>query len=188
MIFAPEPLGMIAVDSKFPLENYQRMVDKRIPLEDRKAFEKLFKADLKKHIEDISSKYIITNETSNQAIMFIPAEAIFAHIAAYYDDIIAYAQKKKVWITSPTTLISTLTTIQLFVLNLERDKNAEIIHKELNLLGDEFRRYKDRWDSLSKDIDKVSKDVKDIHTTTDKISNKFEKISNNQINEEILLK
>lgn len=188
MIFAPEPLGMIAVDSKFPLENYQRMVDKRIPLEDRKSFEKLFKADLKKHIEDISSKYIITNETSHQAIMFIPAEAIFAHVAAYYDDIISYAQKKKVWITSPTTLISTLTTIQLFVLNLERDKNAEIIHKELNLLGDEFRRYKDRWDSLSRDIDKVSKDVKDIHTTTDKISNKFEKISNNQINEEILLK
>ncbi len=187
MIFAPEPLGKIAVDSKFPLENYQRMMDKKIPLDIREKHEKLFKMDLKKHIDDISNKYIIRNETSNQAIMFLPAEAIFAHVTAYYEDVIAYAQRKRVWITSPTTLISTLTTIQLFVLNLERDKNAEIIHKELNLLGDEFKRYKERWDKLSRSIDTVSKDVKDIHTTTDKITNKFEKISNNQINTQDLL-
>ena len=62
--------------------------------------------------------------------------------------------------------------------NIERDKYTKVIHEELNKLGIEFKRYKERWDKLSKSIDSVSNEVKDIHTTTDKISKKFESISN----------
>ena len=111
VLFAPEPLGTIAIDSKFPLENYQRMVDKNNTEFERKEAEKLFKVDVKKHIDAISSKYIIPNVTSNQAILFLPAEAIFAEINAYHNDLLSYAYKNKVWLVSPTTLISTLTTI-----------------------------------------------------------------------------
>src|SRR5574344_705181 len=64
VLFAPEPLGTIAIDSKFPLENYQRMVDKNNTEFERKEAEKLFKVDVKKHIDAISSKYIIPNVTS----------------------------------------------------------------------------------------------------------------------------
>ena len=108
VIFAPKPLGTIAVDSKFPLENYRIMVDKKKSDEERTIAYKKFKSDVKKHIDDISYKYIIENETSNQAMMFIPAEAIFAEINAYHSDLIEYAYKKRVWLVSPTTLISTL--------------------------------------------------------------------------------
>ena len=128
---------------------------------------------MKKHIDDISSKYIINGVTSDQAILFLPAEAIFAELNAYHQDIIDYSYNKKVWITSPTTLISTLTTLQVIMKNIERDKYASIIQKELGLLSDEFSRYKERWDKLSKSIDSVSKDVKEIHTTTDKITKRF---------------
>ena len=182
-LFAPEPLGLIGIDSKFPLENYEIMVDKKIDANTRKQAEKAFKSDMKKHIDAISSKYIIPGVTSDQAIMFLPAEALFAEVNAYHNDLLDYAYKRKVWITSPTTLISTLTTIQVIIKNLERDKYAKVIHQELKLLDTEFKRYKERWDKLYRSIETVSKDVKDIHTTTDKITKRFDSINQVEIKE-----
>ena len=177
VIYAPEPLGLVAIDSKFPLENYQIMVDKNISKIEREAYEKKFKIDVRKHIDDISSKYIIPNVTSDQAFMFLPAEALFAELNAYHQDIIDYAYKKRVWITSPTTLMSMLTVVQTVIKNMERDKYAMIIQKELQALSIEFGRYKERWDSLSRSIEKVSKDVREVNITTEKITDKFESIN-----------
>lgn len=183
VLFAPLPLGVIAIDSKFPLENYELMVDKNLSVELRDDAEKKFKNDFKKHIDAIASKYIINGVTSDQAILFLPAEAIFAEVNAYHRDIIEYAYKKRVWITSPTTLISTLTTIQVLIKNMERDKYTSVIHKELKLLSDEFERYRERWDKLSRSIDTVNKDIKDIHTTTEKITKRFNSINQVDIEE-----
>ena len=177
VLFAPEPLGLIAIDSKFPLENYQIMVDKNKSEIVRMQAEKNFKIDVKKHIDAISSKYIIPGVTADHAIMFLPAEAIFAEINAYHQDLIDYSYKKKVWITGPTTLISTLTTIQVILKNVERDKYAKVIHDELKLLDIEFGRYRERWDKLTRSIDTVSKDVKELNTTSDKISKRFDAIN-----------
>ena len=188
VLFAPEPLGMIAIDSKFPLEHYRMMVDKNNSVAVRNESEKQFRMDMKKHIDAISSKYIIPGVTSDQAILFLPAEAIFAELNAYHEEIIEYAYKKRVWITSPTTLISTLTTIQVIMQNIERDKYASIIHKELNLLAEEFKRYKDRWDKLSRSIDTVSRDIKDIHTTTNKITKRFESINRVEMDDQTMEK
>ncbi len=176
VIYIPDPIGMICVDSKFPLENYQRMVDKNLTDAERKIYERDFKINVKKHINDISSKYIINGVTSEQAIMFLPAEAIFAEINAYHQDLIDYASTKKVWIASPTTLMSVLSTVQIVLRNLEREKYASIIHDELNNLGIEFKLYKNRWDSLAKDIKRVSDDVDKIHITSNKIEKKFDKL------------
>ncbi len=187
IIHAPEPLGLVAIDSKFPLENYQNMVNRDLSKVERELYEKKFKQDVKKHIDDIRNKYIIPGVTSNQAFMFLPAEALFAELNAYHEDIIEYAYKSRVWITSPTTLMSMLTVVQTVIKNMERDKYASIIHDELNKLGIEFNRYKERWDHLSKSIQSVNKDVENIHVTTDKISKRFDEISGVEI-EKIKLK
>jgi DNA recombination protein RmuC len=181
ILFLPEPTGSIVVDSKFPLENFRRMFDVNFTDLERKEFAKDFKINLKKHIDDISSKYIIAGETADQAILFLPAEAIFAEIYAYHSDIIEYAQTKKVWLTSPTTFMAMITTIQVVIQNIERSKYTNIIHQELNKLAEEFSRYKKRWDNLASHIDTVSKDVKEIHVTTEKITSRFGQISNVQI-------
>lgn len=181
ILFLPEPTGNIVVDSKFPLENFRRMFDPVYTDIERKEFTKEFKSNLKKHIDDISDKYIISGETADQAILFLPAEAIFAEIYAYHSDIIDYAQTKKVWLTSPTTFMAMMTTIQVVIQNIERSKYTSVIHQELNKLAEEFSRYKKRWDNLASHIDTVSKDVKEIHTTTEKITNRFGQISNVQI-------
>ena len=177
VLFAPNPLGTIAIYSKFPLEHYQMMVDKKISPDMRENYEKMFKQDMKKHIDAISSKYIIPGETTDQAILFLPAEAIFAEINAYHSDIIQYAYKKRVWITSPTTLISTLTVIEMIIKNMERDKYTSVIHEELNKLGLEFARYRERWDKLARSIQTVNKDVENVSITTEKISKKFDSIN-----------
>lgn len=187
VIFAPKPLGMIAIDSKFPLENYKVMVDKSKSDDIRNAAYKQFKLDVKKHIDDISSKYIIDGVTSNQAMMFIPAEAIFAEINAYHEDLISYAYKKRVWLVSPTTLISTLSMILMVYQNMERDKYTSVIHEELNRLGVEFGRFKERFDKLSRSIQTVNKDVESFQVTTDKIKKKFDSISNVEIKDNHLL-
>ncbi|HOZ53742.1 MAG TPA: DNA recombination protein RmuC [Bacilli bacterium] len=177
VLFAPEPLGTIAIDSKFPLENYRILVDKKKTEQERNIAEKQFKLDVKKHIDAISSKYIIHGITSDQAIMFLPAEAIFAELNAYHSEIIEYAYSKKIWLASPTTLISTLTTIQLVMRNIEKDKYTSIIHEELNKLALDFTRYRERWDKLSRSIETVSKDVNEVNISTEKITKRFESIN-----------
>ncbi|MCF7927059.1 MAG: DNA recombination protein RmuC [Candidatus Izimaplasma sp.] len=177
LLHIPDPMGNLAIDSKFPLDNYQRMVNRDLTERQRVKAKREFKKDLKKHVDAIASKYIIHGETSDQAVMFIPAEAIFAEINAYHEDILEYARRKKVWMASPTTLMSLLTTVQVLLKNVERDKHAKIIHEELENLGKEFRRYKDRWDKLSSSIDTVNKRVKNIHITSRKIGDRFDEIS-----------
>ncbi|MBN2605041.1 MAG: DNA recombination protein RmuC [Bacilli bacterium] len=183
VLHIPGPMGDLAIDSKFPLENYQKMVDRDLTDRERLEATRNFKSDLKKHVDDIATKYIIPMETSDQAVMFVPAEAIFAELNAYHQDVIEYAQRKRVWIASPTTLMSLLTTVQVLLRNAERDKYAKVIQEELIKLGDEFKRYQDRWDKLSRSIDSVNKSVKDIHTTSSKIGKRFEEISQVQIEE-----
>ena len=176
VIFAPEPVGTICIDSKFPLENYRRIFEDIS--ENKLENEKNFEQNLKKHIDDISSKYIIKNETTDQAILFLPAEAIFAYLNAYMPKTVEYAYSRRVWITSPTTMMAILTTIQAFSQNLKQSQYALEIQKELNSLSDEFERYAKRWETLEKDINKVSKDVKDIFTTSTKITRRFDNIKN----------
>ncbi len=181
LLYAPSPLGTIAIDSKFPLENYQKMTDLNKSKEERLAREKLFIQDVKKHILDISEKYIIPGETGDEAIMFLPAEAIFAEINAYHPELINLAYQKKVWICGPTTLISTLSIISMILKNMERDKYAKIIQEELNLLSIEFTRYKERWDKLSRCVKQVNQSIDDLHITSEKIQKKFTQISDGKV-------
>jgi DNA recombination protein RmuC len=183
LLHLADPMGDLAIDSKFPLENYQAMIDKNKTDHERTLSERKFKSDVKKHVDDIASKYIIPAETSDQAVMFVPAEAIFAEIHAHHPDLVDYAQRKRVWIASPTTMMSLLTTVQVLLYNAKRDEQAKVIQEELIKLGDEFKRYKERWNKLSSSIDTVTKRVKEIHTTSDKIERRFDTISKVKLEE-----
>lgn len=173
----PEPLGLLAVDAKFPLENYQRMVDGELSENDRLAAQKEFSKNLKKHIDDISSKYIIPNETSDQAILFLPAEAIFSQVHAYHLDLVEYASKKRVWLTSPTTFLAILTTVQAVLRNVERSEHMEEIRQELNKLEEDFGRFDERWLDLSKHMGTVMKDIDKLNISQKKLNERFRKIA-----------
>ncbi|MCU0104214.1 DNA recombination protein RmuC [Acholeplasma vituli] len=184
LLHAPDPMGDLCIDSKFPLENYRRMSDSNLSELERREAEKVFVSDIKTHIDSIALKYIIPGVTADQAIMFIPAEAIFADIVSKYESLLTYGQQKRVWITSPTTLMSTLTVIQIVLRDIERNKYAREIQKELTNLAIDFDRYKERWDRLLKNLDTVSKTAKEVNISSSKISEKFRKISSGETLEE----
>ncbi|MDP1633330.1 MAG: DNA recombination protein RmuC [Gallionellaceae bacterium] len=171
----PEPTGMVAVDSKFPLENYHRMFDASSAAEKLVA-ERQFKADVKKHVEDISSKYIIPDVTSDGAVMFIPAEAVFAEIHAHHSDVVDYAMQRRVWIVSPTTLMAVLNTARAVMKDVETRKQVHIIKDELGKLGKEFGRFDERMKKLADHIRQAHEDAQDVRTTSQKITKRFTSI------------
>ncbi|WDE14492.1 DNA recombination protein RmuC [Thalassomonas haliotis] len=176
VLFLPPPTGDVVIDSKFPLESYRKMMDNELGELDRKAAERQFKADIKKHINDISDKYLIDRETSDGAIMFIPAEAIFAEIHAHQSELVEFANKKRVWLASPTTLMAILTTVRSVLKDEATRQQIHLIQQHLSLLAQDFGRFKGRFANLAKHIDQAASDVKQIHTSADKITNRFEKI------------
>lgn len=176
ILFLPEPTGNVVIDSKFPLESYRKMMDNELAELDRKAALRQFKMDIKKHINDISDKYLIDKETADGAIMFIPAEAIFAEIHGHQSDLVDYANKKRVWLASPTTLMAILTTARSVLKDEATRKQVHIIQAHLSNLAQDFNRFKGRFANLAKHIDQAATDVQQIHTSANKISNRFEKI------------
>ncbi len=175
-LFLPEPTGTVAVDSKFPLENYHRMFDKDLSDLEQAAAGKLFKADVKRHVDDIAKKYIIPNVTSDGAVMFIPAEAVFAEIHAYHPDVIDYAMNKRVWLVSPTTLMAVLNTARAVLKDVEMRKQVHIIKDELGKLSGDFKRFDTRMKKLADHIRQANDDAQDVHTSSKKISQTFARI------------
>lgn len=184
MMFLPDPTGHIAIDSKFPLDSFQKMMDSDATDADRLLAEKQFRLDIKKHIKDISGKYIIENETADGAIMFIPAEAVFAEIHAHQPQLVEEAQRARVWMVSPTTLMAVLTTARAVLKDSATRKQVHVIQEHLVNLAKDFDRFRKRMDKLSLHIQQANNDVKDVHISANKISSRFEKIEKVEIKEE----
>ncbi|CAN4271124.1 COG1322 Predicted nuclease of restriction endonuclease-like fold, RmuC family [Methylophilaceae bacterium] len=175
-LFLPDPTGTVAVDSKFPLENYHRMFDSKLPEAEQLLAEKQFKLDVKKHVDDIAKKYIISNVTSDGAVMFIPAEAVFAELHAYHQDVIEYAMNKRVWVVSPTTLMAVLNTARAVLKDVETRKQVHVIKEELAKLSKDFGRFDQRMKKLADNIRQAHENAQDVHISSQKITQRFAKI------------
>jgi DNA recombination protein RmuC len=184
VLFLPDPTGTVAVDSKFPMENYQKMFDVKLSDIDKAKAQKQFKLDVKKHINDIASKYIITDETSDGAVMFLPAEAVFAEIHAYHPELIQEAMAKKVWLVSPTTLMAVLNTARAVLKDVETRKQVHIIKSELGKLGKEFDRFDTRMKKLADNIRQAHENAQDVHITSQKITQRFTQIEKVELEED----
>jgi DNA recombination protein RmuC len=176
ILFLPDPTGNIVIDAKFPLENYQRYMNLEANSSERKSAQQQFKLDVQKHLKDIAEKYILPGETCDGAMMFIPAEAVFAEIHANYPEIIALSQKMKVWIVSPTTLMAVLTTARAVLKDDATRKQIHVIQQHLHALADDFQRFEKRMDKLTKHIDLAHQDVNEVNTSAKKITQRFQKI------------
>ncbi len=183
----PEPTGMMVVDAKFPLENYRRMFDSSLAEADKTLARRQFKADIKKHVDDISSKYIIPGVTSDSAMMFVPAEAVFAEIHAHHPDVVDYAMQRRVWVVSPTTLWAVLNTARAVLKDVETRKQVHIIQDELGKLGRDFNRFEERMGDLAKHIGQANKDVELIHISSRKITDRFNKIERVDLDQPVAL-
>ncbi len=186
VLFLPEPTGTICIDSKFPFESYQRMTDASLGDADRKSAEQQFRQDIKKHIKDISSKYIIPGETSDGAMMFIPAEAVFAEIHGHYPELVEEAQRARVWLASPTTMMAVLTTSRAVLKDAATRKQVHIIQEHLVALSRDFGRFQTRMDALANRIRLAHDDVDKVNISAKKISSRFTKIESVELEGEPL--
>jgi DNA recombination protein RmuC len=176
LLFLPEPTGNIAIDSKFPLENFRQLQNTQLTTAEKKVVETQFKIDIKKHIQDIAEKYIIPGETADGAILFIPAESIFAEIHAHFEDLVEFAQQKRVWLTSPTTMMAILTTARAVLKDAATRQQVHIIQEHLVGLGKDFDRFQERMDKLAIHISQANKDVEEVHISSKKLTSRFQKI------------
>jgi Uncharacterized protein conserved in bacteria len=185
VLLAPEPLGKIAIDSKFPLENYNKMYDDNIALADQQKARLEFKKDVAKHLKAIADKYVSDPETAEFAYMFVPAEAVFAEIYGRFDDLIQLSYQYKVYIVSPTTLMAYITAIKAIYLGQERNEKVVLIQQEFAHLAREFSRFESRFEAINKDFDKTYRDLQSVSVTAGKINRRFKQIEAVELSEAI---
>lgn len=176
ILFLPEPTGNMVIDAKFPLENFRTMTDTSVSDTEKTQAETQFKKDIRKHIQDISEKYIIPGETADGAIMFIPAEAVFAEIHGHHQDLVEAAHRAKVWMVSPTTMMAILTTARAVLKDTATRQQLNIIQDHLRLLSNDFTRFQKRMDDVARHIAKAHTEVDQVHISAKKISARFGQI------------
>ncbi len=176
LIKLPNPPGSIAVDSKFPLDSYRRLVD--APDETAKVqAARALRADVRKHIEDIAARYIIPGETAESALMFLPSEAVYAELHARFSDVVEQGYRARVWIVSPTTLMATLNTVRAVLKDAQMREQAHVIQAEVGKLLEDVGRLGTRVEKLRGHFASAEKDIRDIETSTSKIVRKGERIA-----------
>ena len=183
VVFMPEPNKMIAIDSKFPFQDYKRIFEVEGE-EEKESSKRDFAAAVKKHITAIKDKYIVPNKTAPEALMFIPNDGVFAFIHHELQDVVEYAREKRVILTSPSTLSPILVTINMVRIEAERAKNAQEISKQLARLGKDFEMFGKEWDQLSRQLETASKSRERLDSRVSKMSNKFDSISSAELLED----
>ena len=183
ILFLPDPTGSIAIDSKFPLESYQRLTDRELPQAERSRAASRFRQDIRKHIRDIAAKYIVEGETSDGAMMFIPAESVFAEIHAHHPALVEEAWRQRVWLVSPTTMMAVLTTARAVLKDAATREQVNLIQQHLGYLSKDFGRFRERMERLARHIRQANRDVEEVKVSARKISNRFDQIEKVELDE-----
>tara|TARA_B100001057_G_scaffold49912_1_gene44481 strand:- start:3837 stop:4982 length:1146 start_codon:yes stop_codon:yes gene_type:complete len=177
LIKLPNPPGPIVIDSKFPLEAYEALRNGSSETEKSSAV-RLFRTSVRKHIKDISEKYIIEGETADGAILFLPSEAVYAELHANFSDLVREGFSARVWIVSPTTCMATLNTMRAILKDARMREQAGAIRNELTLLYHDVDRLGVRVESLDRHFNQAAKDISDIKISADKAGRRAKRLDN----------
>ena len=172
VIRLPYPPGDMIIDSKFPLESYNRML---MDANDGMA-RKQFELDVRKHIDAIGEKYIIPGTIAESAMMFIASESIFETLHREFPGAVEYAARKKVFIVSPSTLWATLNTIRAVLSDIKIKRVAAKIRKELDALLTDLGRLNDRATNVEKHFRMTQTDIEQLQISIGKIAPRAEKL------------
>lgn len=177
LIHLPNPPGPICIDSKFPLEAYEALRRAKTEGELTEAARGMRTA-VRKHIKDISEKYIIEGETADGALMFLPSEAVYAELHANFAEVVRDGFAARVWIVSPTTCMATLNTMRAILKDARMREQAGAIRRELGLLFADVERLGARVDNLDRHFAQAAKDVAEIKISADKAGRRARRLDN----------
>ena len=175
LIHLPNKQGDVAIDSKFPMEAWRRLVEAdntEMETQARRAFAR----DVTTHINDISKKYLIFGETHEVALMFLPSEAVYAELHATFPEVIEKGFKAKVMIVSPTTFMATLHTMKAVMRDAAMREQAHVILREVGKMSEDVERLDQRVGKLQTHFNQATEDVRLIRVSTDKITRRSERM------------
>ena len=177
LIHLPNPPGPIVIDSKFPLEAYEALRNAKTDWEANEAA-KFMRTSVKKHIKDISEKYVLDGETADGALMFLPSEAVYAELHANFPELVRDGFDARVWIVSPTTCMATLHTMRAILKDARMREQAGTIRKELGLLNADMDRLSTRVGNLDRHFAQARKDVEEISISAEKAGKRAGRLHN----------
>lgn len=171
IIRLPYPPGDMIIDSKFPLESYNRMQS-----DNDGMYRKQFEIDVRRHIDAIAEKYIISGKTAESAMMFIASESIFETLHREFPATIEYAARHRVFIVSPSTLWATLNTIRAVLSDIKIKRVAGKIKQELDALLLDMARLADRAGKVQQHFSSAVTDIDQLQTSINKITPRAQKL------------
>ncbi len=178
VVFLPEPNHLICIDSKFPFQNYQSIIESQTQ-EEREQAKKGFASAVKKHITDVKNKYIIKGKTASQALLFIPSDALFGFIHGELENVVQYARESNVILTSPSTLQPILATMNMVRVQYERNKNVQTITQSLDKLSKEFGKFAEDWRKFSDGVNQLYTRKDNFEQRVSRIQTQFTRIESN---------
>lgn len=182
LIRLPNPPGPIAIDAKFPLEGFRQLLAATDD-QSRTLAARAFQAAMRKHVVDIAEKYIVPGETGDWALLFLPSERIHAELQAEFANLVEEAQRRRVAIVSPATMMAVVQTIRAIFLDVQMREKAAEIQKQVIEMAKDVRRLAERADKLQRHFDQAARDVEDIKVSTGKIVARSDRIEKADLTE-----
>ncbi|MFK7877471.1 MAG: DNA recombination protein RmuC [Paracoccaceae bacterium] len=177
LIHLPNPPGPIVIDAKFPLEGFEALAAAETRDQAERCL-KAFGASVKKHIQDISDKYILDGETADGALMFVPSEAIYAELHARLPEVVRAGFAARVWIVSPTTCMATLNTMRAILKDARMREQAGEIRKMLKNLHRDVELVVERAGKLELHFDQARRDVDGLTTAAERAGKRAARLDN----------
>jgi DNA recombination protein RmuC len=163
--------GILPIDSKFPMENFQKMA--KADENEREGFKKEFSRDIKKHIDTIANKYILPEEgTMDFALMYVPSESVYYEVISI-QELMSYAKKNRVYLVSPTTLYAHLQTILLSFEGKRIESKTREVFKLLRGLQIDYEKLNENMMVLGKHLSNATTQFTNVSSGFTQLGNKL---------------
>ena len=158
----------LVVDAKFPLECFTQFRAATSDETRQKAGQRV-RADIGVHVRSLAEKYLIQGETQDMALMFVPAESVYADLAEHFDDVVQKAHRARIVIVSPSLLALAIQVLQALVRDARIRDEARVIQTEVQKLLADVGRLSERVGKLDSHFRQAQDDVAQIRTSAEKI-------------------
>jgi DNA recombination protein RmuC len=183
------PLGNVAIDSKFPLENFRRIME-GVTDDEKKSARRNFLKDVRKRVDEIAAKYIRPAEgTLPFALMYVPAENVYYETIVRDDEenqLYRYCLDKRVVPVSPNSLYAYLQTILMGLKGMQVNERAESIVREIESLKIELEKFRKAYDTVGQHIQNADRKFNEATKVLDKVELRVESLAGNGVEQKVL--
>ncbi|HUU66480.1 MAG TPA: DNA recombination protein RmuC [Methyloceanibacter sp.] len=175
LLHMPNTPAGVVIDAKFPLEGFEAFRTARRD-DEKKVAARQVRTDVGRHVEAMAERYLITGETQDTAILFVPSESIYADLAEHFSDIVQKAHRARIVICAPNMLMLAVQTMQSILKDVQMREQAHLIQAEVAKLMEDMGRFRDRVLDLQRHFGQANTDIEKILTSSEKIASRGRKI------------